>query len=236
METLIILGAAQVAKVTSDAHDFQTKAFSEMRGEKGDENARTSSILKRQDVSAKLLRPGLGGEQTRSTDFQIGCCPPRHRCGRLRNLLSRRCMNQVVCPRMSTPLPRLKEARRAEKGRTRGPDPSSLAIVSGVVLTVMRRVIVERRLLGSREQPGRRQFQAGEAKMKAVKAVRELCPSRSGQLRMRRQCVAPSVPSADTKGTASEIGKPGKGSRNRRCVNANPTRAEDLVPMRLTLK
>ena len=32
VETLINLGAAQVAKTTSDAHDFQTKAFSEMRG------------------------------------------------------------------------------------------------------------------------------------------------------------------------------------------------------------
>ena len=31
--------SAQVAKTTSDAHDFQTKAFSEMRGVKGGENA-----------------------------------------------------------------------------------------------------------------------------------------------------------------------------------------------------
>ena len=37
METLISHGAAQIAKTTSDAHDFQTKAFSEMRGVKGDE-------------------------------------------------------------------------------------------------------------------------------------------------------------------------------------------------------
>ena len=49
---------------------------------------------------------------------------------------------------------------------------------------------------------------------------------------MRKQCVAPSVPSADMKSTASELGKLGKGSRNRRFVNGNPTRAEDLVPMR----
>ena len=39
METLINLGAAQVAQTTSDARDFQTKAFSEMRGVKGDGNA-----------------------------------------------------------------------------------------------------------------------------------------------------------------------------------------------------
>ena len=39
METLINLGAARVAKTTSDAHDFQTKVFSEMRGERSDETA-----------------------------------------------------------------------------------------------------------------------------------------------------------------------------------------------------
>ena len=32
METLINLGAARIAKTTSDAHDFQMKAFSEMMG------------------------------------------------------------------------------------------------------------------------------------------------------------------------------------------------------------
>ena len=37
METLINFGAAQITMATSDAHDFQTKAFSEMRGVKGDE-------------------------------------------------------------------------------------------------------------------------------------------------------------------------------------------------------
>ena len=38
-ETLTNLGAAQVAKTTYDARDFQTKAFSKMKGFKGDENA-----------------------------------------------------------------------------------------------------------------------------------------------------------------------------------------------------
>ena len=37
METLTNLGAAQVAKTTYDASDFQTKAFSKMKGFKGDE-------------------------------------------------------------------------------------------------------------------------------------------------------------------------------------------------------
>ena len=46
METLINLGAGQVAKVTSDAHDFQTKAFSEMRGEMCDENGCSGWVYK----------------------------------------------------------------------------------------------------------------------------------------------------------------------------------------------
>ena len=37
MEILTNLGAAQVAKTTYDARDFQTKAFSKMKGFKGDE-------------------------------------------------------------------------------------------------------------------------------------------------------------------------------------------------------
>ena len=39
METLTSLGAAQVAKTTYDARDFQTKAFAKMQGIKGDEKA-----------------------------------------------------------------------------------------------------------------------------------------------------------------------------------------------------
>ena len=39
METLTKLGAAQVAKTTYDARDFQTKAFTKMKGFKGDEKA-----------------------------------------------------------------------------------------------------------------------------------------------------------------------------------------------------
>ena len=53
---------------------------------------------------------------------------------------------------------------------------------------------------------------------------------------MRKQCVAPSAPSADVKRTASEIGKPARRSGNRRFVNGNPTRAEDWEPMHSTLK
>ena len=37
LETLTNLGAAQVAKTTYDARDFLTKAFSKMKGFKGDE-------------------------------------------------------------------------------------------------------------------------------------------------------------------------------------------------------
>ena len=40
METLSHLGAAQVAKTTYDARDLQTKAFTKMKGFKGDEKAR----------------------------------------------------------------------------------------------------------------------------------------------------------------------------------------------------
>ena len=94
-----------------------------------------------------------------------------------------------------------------------------MAIDSGVVLMVIRRVTVRRRLLGGHEQPGRRQFQAGNAETKAAKAVKELCPLRSGRILMRKQCVAPSVPPTGMKSTASEIGKLGKGSRNKRFVN-----------------
>ena len=39
METLTNLGAAQFAKTTYDARDFQTKAFSKMKGFNGDEKA-----------------------------------------------------------------------------------------------------------------------------------------------------------------------------------------------------
>ena len=39
METLTNLGAAQVAKTTYDARDFQTKAFAKMKGFRGDETA-----------------------------------------------------------------------------------------------------------------------------------------------------------------------------------------------------
>ena len=39
METLTNLGAAQVAKTTYDARDFQTKAISKMKGFKSDEKA-----------------------------------------------------------------------------------------------------------------------------------------------------------------------------------------------------
>ena len=46
METMINLGAARVAKTTSDAHDFQTKAFSKMRGEKSDETAWSRWVYK----------------------------------------------------------------------------------------------------------------------------------------------------------------------------------------------
>ena len=39
METLTNLGAAQVAKTTYDASDFQTKASAKMKGFKGDKKA-----------------------------------------------------------------------------------------------------------------------------------------------------------------------------------------------------
>ena len=64
METLINLGARQIAETTSDAREFQTKAFSEVRSVKGDENAGrvgcTSSALRLRDVSVKWLRSWIG--------------------------------------------------------------------------------------------------------------------------------------------------------------------------------
>ena len=39
METLTNLDAAQVPETTYDVRDFQTKAFSKMKGSKGDEKA-----------------------------------------------------------------------------------------------------------------------------------------------------------------------------------------------------
>ena len=60
METLTNLGAAQVAKMTHDARDFQTNAFSEMKGFKGDEKlgriGGTSFVSRLRGVSVKQLR------------------------------------------------------------------------------------------------------------------------------------------------------------------------------------
>ena len=56
METVINLGAVQVAKTTSDAHDFQTKAFFEMRGVKGDANAWSGWVYKFRVEAAECFR------------------------------------------------------------------------------------------------------------------------------------------------------------------------------------
>ena len=60
METLTNRGAAQVAKTTHDARDFQTKAFSKMKGFKGDEKAwpgwRYKFRVEASGVSVKQLR------------------------------------------------------------------------------------------------------------------------------------------------------------------------------------
>ena len=60
METLTTLGAAQVAKTTYDARDFQTKAFSKMKGFEGDRKlgqiGGTSFVLKLRGASVKQLR------------------------------------------------------------------------------------------------------------------------------------------------------------------------------------
>ena len=56
METFINLGAVRVAKTTSDAHDFQTKAFSEMRGQKSDDNAESGWVYKFRIEAARCFR------------------------------------------------------------------------------------------------------------------------------------------------------------------------------------
>ena len=64
METITNLGAAQVAKTTYDARDFQTKAFSKMEGFKGDEKAwsdwRYKFRVEASGVSVKQLRSWIG--------------------------------------------------------------------------------------------------------------------------------------------------------------------------------
>ena len=65
METLTNFGAAQVAKTTFDAQDFQTKAFAKMKGftrvsRKLGRIGGTGSALKLRAVSVKRLRPWIG--------------------------------------------------------------------------------------------------------------------------------------------------------------------------------
>ena len=128
--------------------------------------------------------------------------------------------------RVPTPLPRPKEASRAKKGRTRCPDPSSLVIASGVAHMVIRRVSAGR--LRTAQPPT---IQSRKGRDESSKGSERTL--RSGRILMRKQSVAPSVPSADMKSTVSETGKPGRRSRSRRFVNGNPARTEGLVPMLL---
>ena len=57
MGTLVNFGAARVAKTTSGAHDFQTKAFSEIRGERSDETAWSGWVYKFRVEAAGCFRP-----------------------------------------------------------------------------------------------------------------------------------------------------------------------------------
>ena len=56
METFTNLGAAQVAKTTCDARDFQTKTFTKMKGFKGDENAWPDWRFKFRVEASRCLR------------------------------------------------------------------------------------------------------------------------------------------------------------------------------------
>ena len=217
METLINLGAAQVAKTTSDALDFQTKAFSEMRGVKSDENAWSGWVYKFRIEAAGCFRQVAAIQdwaENRHGQSISRLRPSRNRGGRLRNLLTGDMLHTNA-----DALPRLKEARSAVQTQVHWP-----------------LLLVWRTRSHEENSPVTAKFHAGKAETRAARVVRELCSLRSGQIRMRKQCVAPSVPSADMKSAASEIGKPGKGSRNRRFANRNPARVEDLVPMHLTLR
>ena len=62
MEPLTTLGAAQVAKTTYNARDFETKAFSKMKGFKGDESLAGLAVqgIELRGVSVKQLRPWIG--------------------------------------------------------------------------------------------------------------------------------------------------------------------------------
>ena len=64
METLTNLGAAQVAKTTYDARDFQTKAFSKTKSSKGERKlgqiGGTSFVSRHRGVSVKRLRSWIG--------------------------------------------------------------------------------------------------------------------------------------------------------------------------------
>ena len=66
METLTNLGAAHVAKTTYDARDFQTKAFSKMKGFKGDEKAWPDWRYKFRVEASRCFRQAAA---IRSADF-----------------------------------------------------------------------------------------------------------------------------------------------------------------------
>ena len=127
METLINFGAAQITMTTSDVHDFQTKAFCEMRGVKVTRMLGRvgfiSSVWKLRDVSARWLRSWIG---TRSTDFRIrlstNSCAG---CEEQRRTIEKSHQSKVHgsgdASMYVDALPKTKGARRAVKGRTCGP-------------------------------------------------------------------------------------------------------------------
>ena len=178
METLINLGAARVAKTTSDAHDFQTKAFSEMRGEKSDEC--TSSVLKQRDVSVKWLRSWIWLKSSQSKVHEAGDVH----------------MNADALTK--TEGDRVSEKGKEARSRTTFIGHCFWCGAHGHEKSDCRKKAAGRpRTARSPTISGRR----------AARAVKELRPLRSGQILMRKQCVAPWVPSAEMKSTASKIGK-----------------------------
>ena len=73
--------------------------------------------------------------------------------------------------------------KESEKGKVQTQVRWSLLLCARAVI---RGVTVERKLLEGQEQPGRRQLRAGKAEMRAARAVKELCPLRSGRILMKK--------------------------------------------------
>ena len=147
----------------------------------------TSSVLKQRDVSVKWLRSWIGLRTDMINRFPESGI--RQIAVQAASIESTKKQRRTI---EKSPQPNVHESsdghtkadapakteggKESEKGKTRGPDPSSLVIAPGVAHMVIRRVTVERRLLEGQEQ----------SSCPRARAVEELCPLRSGWILMRK--------------------------------------------------